>query len=99
MKKFTSVLFICFFALSACSKDTSDHSSWLGPYIYEADSGETVSGDKAVVAYNLKLETGKCLLQTEGYQTDETIICEQVMRGNKVIINFVSYNGGSKTNA
>lgn len=98
MRSISSVLFLCLFALSACSKEASDQGDWIGKYVYEADSGETVGGDKAIVTYKLTLATDKCLLEAQGYQTDEAIICEQVTDGKKVAVNFVSYDGGSKTN-
>jgi len=99
MKIFSCILLLCFFAFSACSKETSDHSSWQGQYVYEADSGETVGGDSAAVTYSLRLDAGKCLLEAKGYQTDETIICEHVTAGEKVLVKFVSYADGALTNA
>lgn len=97
MEKINAVLFLCLLGLSACG--VLDEGRWLGEYVYEADLGETVGGDNAVVTYKLTLVADTCRLEVKGYQTDELIICEQVSDGEKVAIDFVSYDGGAKTNS
>lgn len=70
-------------------------AAWQGDYVYEHGAGTAT-----VVEYRVQLSAGDCRITGQGFQTDETIICQVVERpGNLIDVNFVSYGDGGVVNA
>jgi hypothetical protein len=76
---------------------------WAGSYRYEHDAGRTVGGSPIIVTYRLDLAPGRgnrdCLLQIEGFQTDETLVCKATGTGDSVVVAFHTYADGRIVNA
>ena len=93
-KKNLGFILISLLSLSACAQT----ESWNGTYVYEAELGENAAEDKVIVEYALTLNEDKCLIKSQGYQTDETIICSSEKNGTDLIVKFRSYENGETKN-
>lgn len=93
-KKNLGFILISLLSLGACAQT----ENWNGLYVYEAELGENVAEDKVIVEYALTLNDEKCLIKSQGYQTDETIICTSEKNGNNLIVKFKSYENGATKN-
>lgn len=89
-----SCFFISFFSLSACAQT----STWVGTYTYEAFLGENSAEDKVLIEYVLTINKNECVITSQGYQTDEKIMCETEEENNNLIVKFISYGDGSTKN-
>ena len=96
MKKnhLTNCLLISLFSLSACAQT----QNWNGTYIYEASLGENAAEDQMIVEYLFTLEKDKCVITSQGYQTDETILCSTEESEKALLVKFTSYENGSTKN-
>jgi hypothetical protein len=81
-------------SLSACAQT----DNWYGTYKYEALLGENVAKDKIAIEYTFILDDEKCQVVSQGYQTDEKILCVTQESGNDLTVKFRSYQDGSTEN-
>ena len=76
--------------------------SWAGTYTYEHSAGRTVGGSGIVVAYRLTVAPGRgnrdCLLQIEGFQTNETIVYKIDGDAAAITVSFHTYGDGRTVN-
>ncbi|HEX7026322.1 MAG TPA: DUF5991 domain-containing protein [Gammaproteobacteria bacterium] len=79
-----------------CACSAVEH--WRGDYRYEAAEGQTRGGTPIVVEYQLRIGEQACRLDIDGYQVDETIVCDAVAGRTQLEVRFKSYPGGSLTN-
>lgn len=93
-KYLTSCVLVSLFSLSACAQT----QNWSGTYIYDASLGENVAEDQVIVEYVFTLNKEKCLITSQGYQTDEKIICSAENTGETLFVKFTSYENGSTKN-
>lgn len=86
-------------ATAACAGSAPDKAGWSGRYHYDFDAGKNAAGTGMVVSYTLTLAPGACRFTAEGYQTDETILCEAKQTPAGLDIDFKSYGDGKATDA
>ena len=75
--------------------------SWSGRYIYEANYGRTAGGTAVTARYTIVIDgkaPGKAILTVDGYQSDETLICDTRADANTMTLSFRSYEDGNATN-
>lgn len=93
-------MFFLFLCAPCFSAETSN--LWGGKYLYEYYEGKTAGGSPIFINYQLTIEykSGKysATLTEEGFQTDETIICDGVVENDKITFTFRSYDDGKVTN-
>jgi len=96
MKKnyLSGCMLISLFSLSACAQT----NNWNGTYTYHAFLGENVAEDKILIKYIFTLEKNKCVVASQGYQTDEKILCYAEEAAGSLAVKFVSYEDGSTKN-
>ncbi len=86
------------FAHSAYALD----ESWSGNYEWIEVVGTHGPGLGVVVEYEIKVESEnggfKAVLHAEGYQTDETILCNVVTKGTSLDLLFSGYPNGKILN-
>lgn len=87
-------IFLSLFSLSACAQTPS----WDGIYTYEASLGENVAEDKILIEYTLTLDKNNCVIISQGYQTDEKILCTAAELDGSLVVTFSSYEDGSTKN-
>lgn len=51
-----------------------------------------------IIEYAFTLDKEKCLITSQGYQTDEKILCSAAETGGDLIVKFLSYEDGSTKN-
>jgi hypothetical protein len=97
MKKnsLTTCVLISLFSLSACAQT----QNWNGTYTYDASLGENVAEDKVLIEYVFTLDKNKCVITSQGYQTDEKILCAAAESDGNLVVTFSSYEDGSTKNA
>lgn len=71
---------------------------WYGTYTYEASLGENAAEDQMIIQYSFTLTKDKCLVTSQGYQTDEQIICTTESSGKNLLVKFKSFENGSTEN-
>lgn len=91
--RFIFLLVLCFPSY-ACAQT----QSWNGTYIYEVSLGENVAEDKILIEYTLTLDKNNCVITSQGYQTDEKILCTTTESDGNLVVTFSSYEGGSTKN-
>lgn len=87
-------------AIPPTAKSETD-LTWQETYDYTEFSGYNAAGEGVTITYELKIKTTpspSCILTMEGYQTDETIICNAISKNNKLEIHFKNYPNGSVIN-
>jgi len=94
MKKHSTLITFMLLSSIACAQ-TED---WNGTYTYQAVLGENIAEDKMIIDYVFKLHNKKCTVTSQGYQTDEKIICAIEKSGNDLSVKFMSYENGSTKN-
>lgn len=96
MKTKKNMLFvlISLLSLGACAQP----GNWNGIYEYESVLGENTAEETVVVEYIFTLDDEKCLIKSQGYQTDETIICSTEKTEKELTVKFQSYGDGSTKN-
>ena len=72
MKKIIFLLYINSFIFIKRSAQTEE---WYGSYTYEASLGENAAEDQIIIQYSFIFTKDKCLVTSQGYQTDKKIIC------------------------
>ncbi len=84
------------------TKSAVSLDSWAGEYDYSDTHGKTAGGTGIVVEHKLKIVKSipglTAKLVSQGYQTDESIICDTKISGNKLSILFKHYPSGSTKN-
>mgnify|MGYP001556152831 CR=1 FL=1 len=93
-KLFFHFILISFFSLSACAES----EEWYGTYTYEASLGENTAEDQMIIQYSFILAKDKCLITSQGYQTDEKIICIAEQSGKDLLVKFKTFGDGSTEN-
>lgn len=93
-KYLTSCFLISLFSLSACAQT----QNWSGTYVYEASLGENAAEDQAIIDYVFTLNGEKCLITSQGYQTDEKILCSTEDSDQGLLVKFISFENGSTKN-
>lgn len=86
-------------ATAACASPAPAKADWSGRYHYDFNAGRNAAGTGMVVSYTLTLTQSACRLTAEGYQTDETILCEAKQTPAGLDIGFKSYGNGKTTDA
>jgi hypothetical protein len=85
------------------AKLSASTTSWLGNYSFGDDSGQTAGGSSTFVDRKIIIQkkgdkvTGSFVSQ--GFQSDEKILCDTAFDGNKMTLIFRSYPDGSVKNA
>lgn len=87
-------LFASCFSLCACAQT----QNWDGTYTYEAFLGENVAEDKMFIEYVFTLDEHNCVITSQGYQTDEKILCATTESEGSLVVTFSSYEDGSTKN-
>ena len=85
-------LFASCFSLCACAQN------WDGTYTYDAFLGENVAEDKMFIEYVFTLDEHNCVITSQGYQTDEKILCAATESEGSLVVTFSSYEDGSTKN-
>lgn len=84
-------------------KNKTATSSWIGTYEFGDDSGQTAGGSSTLVdrTITIKMSGAKtvAIFSSEGYQSDEKILCDTALDGIKMILIFRGYPGGGVKNA
>ncbi|PUA28402.1 MAG: hypothetical protein B0W54_18265 [Cellvibrio sp. 79] len=93
-KLFFHFILISLFSLSACAQT----EEWYGTYTYEASLGENTAEDQMIIQYSFILTKDKCLITSQGYQTDEKIICTTKQSGKDLLVKFKTFGDGSIEN-
>ena len=94
----------CMFFLFLCAPCFGAEAAnvWGGKYLYEYYGGRTAGGSPISINYQLTVEykSGKysAALTEQGYQIDETIMCDSVIENDKITFTFRSYGNGKITN-
>ena len=73
--------------------------SWDGRYRYSANYGKTAGGSAMGVDYQITLAGSACRITLDGFQTEETLLCQAVPDGPRLTLRFVSHCDGAPTNA
>lgn len=76
-------------------------SSWKGTYLYTGVYGKTFGGSTVATKYIVKIDessTNTCVITISGFQTDEEILCSQLIEANSITLLFNSYSSGEVTN-
>lgn len=71
---------------------------WKGSYLYEDELGVNAPGTPMIVDYQLTVGASVCLLDINGYQTEEHILCSSSISSNRLDVQFQSYSDGGMTN-
>src|SRR5688572_18715995 len=70
-------------------------SSWVGPYVYEENGGRTAGGTAIFITHELNVMDGgdglTAVIQANGYQTSNDLMCTAKADGTKLMIYFESY--------
>lgn len=79
-----------------------DGAHWAGRYLFESAAAPTASGTVPVVSYTLVVadppEARPAVLTIDGYQSDETILCDARESQGALVLSFRSYGDGRRTN-
>ncbi len=70
---------------------------WTGSYLYEDELGVSVAGTSMIVDYQLTIGVSVCLLEINGYQTEEHILCFSRISRNGLDVQFKSYSDDGMT--
>lgn len=91
-----------FVLLSVLLCFSGEPSHWQGRYLYEVDYGKNVAGTGMVVEYTLTInmpgDSPGAVLVMQGYQTDETILCDVAYTKSDASFSFKSYDNGQIKN-
>lgn len=93
-KYLTICVLISLFSLSACAQT----QNWNGTYVYETSLGENAAEDQMIIDYVFTLSEEKCLITSQGYQTDEKVLCSTEYSGEGLFVKFISFENGSTKN-
>lgn len=93
-KIFLSTLVAWSISLGACAQT----ESWNGTYEYEALLGENAAEDQVIIEYSFFLSENKCQVTSQGYQTDEKILCYTEEKSNQLDVKFKSFADGAVEN-
>ena len=99
MKKTTGWIFVILFLCNAMAYAQGDSlQDWVGAYDYE----EIIPGASVGIYHSLQVikigENYTALLKSEGYQTDQTLVCELEVNDQSLWVNFISYPDGTTQN-
>ena len=92
------------FAHNQFSQNQTAIKNWVGTYKYEENSGydgggSSTTGEPIIIDFILTVnKNGDCALKAEGYQTDESIVCEVKPTSPAIEITFKSYQNGMIVN-
>jgi hypothetical protein len=98
----TICLVVCGVAAAASARTVPAATAWAGRYVFDGAEGHTLGGSPITYHYELTIRSSATPVGTlvlEGYQQDETILCDVSGNSRSVAISFVSYRGGSLANA
>lgn len=84
------------------SSSASDALAWVGNYLYVEDAGKNAGGSAMIIERKIKVEKKRAgvavSIESEGYQTDEKLVCDTTFDGGKMTLLFRSYPNGKLTN-
>jgi hypothetical protein len=85
---------------SATKSGFPRQASWAGTYVFSSVGTTTTANTTPVVDYTLRISDKPSMttLETKGYQTDRTLVCDVHAIDNLAEIRFVSFAGGALTN-
>lgn len=87
----------------ASSLRAADAPDWCGTYVFDGAAGRTAGGSPIAYHYTLSVRrpgaAPGCTLQLVGFQQDESLRCSSAGDPHALKVAFVSYAGGSLTNA
>lgn len=92
--------FIFFYLFASCLSlcVSAQTQNWNGIYTYDALLGENVAEDKMFIEYVFTLNENNCVITSQGYQTDEKILCAAAESEGTLVVSFSSYGDGSTKN-
>src|SRR3978361_566013 len=103
MKFAAGILIVASLFAGASAQTRSFLDQWKGSYVYEHSSGKSKSGTGIVVTYKVEVRPANndapAIVSIEGYQTDETIICNVEASESAISFFFKSYEDGGVKNA
>ena len=85
-------------AMTIAQESESFLQDWVGTYDYE----EIIPGASVGINHSLQIinigGNFTALLQSEGYQTDQTLVCDLELDDQSLLVRFISYPDGTTQN-
>jgi hypothetical protein len=76
--------------------------SWAGQWEYTAPPANSAGGSPISMQYRLVVDDGKAggsaQLKMQGFQTDQTIVCDVEPTDDRIVVKFRSYANGKVVN-
>jgi hypothetical protein len=86
---------------AAAQTGAADLNAWSGEYQYANTPGRTAGGTPAIVSYQLAITaaaSAKGELRVQGFQTDESLVCDVTGTPDEIAISFRTYQNGRTQN-
>ncbi len=94
---------LCGLTAAPSARTLPANTAWAGHYVFDGAEGHTVGGSPITYHYELTIRPSAAkpaaILVLQGYQQDETILCNVNGNSRSVDLSFVSYASGSGANA
>ena len=94
MKNPSKIFIFSLFLMLFCTAANAQNE-WLGSYSFDEDGGKNAGGAAIFIAHQIDVREADgglmAMIQSNGYQTSNDLICTTKIEGGKLLIYFDSY--------